>query len=822
MRDWTLRGRAWLYKQLPYWHLRSRLIRARFFVQHWLSGAQRRVEDGGDWFAPLLAFLRGSLGMIIVAGLFSALIQFGLGPLLSCWLPTLDDGSYGAVLQVVASVTGIFLALHFASLSSVIGLSYGRATDDIRSLVLQEKAGEAYVWILVFVTATAVCLLGFRALDQPPQAAAVILLVPLAIASMVAFARLTRVHFAMLDPSNLAGIVLRRLTKTSMLPRVTRSAWNQSEFQLYYQRIAAQDLTTLSALRAAAQSMQGDSDLRVTLAGFRSASAYLANRSTIPPSSGWFPKRQSHPRWNLVEPWRANIATATSTPLMPDLVPDYTWYEDRFLELGLAEVGVLSKESDEVALAQCMKGMCNLFANLGQFGEGRNCLEWAQRYKTLVLDAVGTRDDAVALATIDALALLPVNAWLGFSRSLDGLREAPLREVARALRWQDLRKSFPPGLPHSVATAADQLRTRLRFERAVESGVTVTPEWYVLSQLKLAGMRHVAENLDAYNLTIAFYTQTVQELCAAKKWRAAWTFANEGLQFTNKMLAQLDDCLQLFEELKPDSNADSYSPPTINSTQLRTDIKAAEEDLSDALSRLIPKLGSERVADTRLPDLLGPALRRTAETLLDRLRREDEAGVRRTLGYYFTGAFLLSEQLRDHLEEDASPLIQFGPVLDLLSLSGIAFAWSELHQRPGLWDPWRQLWDNYLGQNSAAERAVAGLVFLKRRSLSPGGIHWRSWIRPLVEEMRGLPRSAYLGVGRPFSRVRHPSALIRLLGDDRHHPSHDGVDIFVSRYLVSRPGASQLDFGGDTLTGQLTREEAQGQPEESNETNGGD
>jgi hypothetical protein len=138
--------------------------------------------------------------------------------------------------------------------------------------------------------------------------------------------------------------------------------------------------------------------------------------------------------------------------------------------------------------------------------------------------------------------------------------------------------------------------------------------------------------------------------------------------------------------------------------------------------------------------------------------------------------------------------------MDLIEISGYALIFSEYHDNPTLWSICRGLWDDYLGDDSAAPR----LAFLAAVcghhhhlfSISPRSVLRTEWEMVTTRLFGELPREPG-HVGFSDGRVVHDSALIRRIAPSGLHAMayFTPQDAFVVRYLMTLPAATGLDFG---------------------------
>ena len=94
------------------------------------------------------------------------------------------------LLEAIAAVTGVFLALYFTAVSTVAATVYASVPHDIRTLIVKDRLGNVYVQGVAFTMALAILLLIFHAGGGSALRLALPVVGALAVFSIFAFIRL--------------------------------------------------------------------------------------------------------------------------------------------------------------------------------------------------------------------------------------------------------------------------------------------------------------------------------------------------------------------------------------------------------------------------------------------------------------------------------------------------------------------------------------------------------------------------------------------------------------------------------------------------------
>src|SRR4051794_27260959 len=199
-----------------YWRVRRQVRRLRLAVVGRIFRARYTAGDFASNAQTVRVFLRSAVGPVLAVVAMTALIavfnddgrdladKLGLGDVRA--------SSYDVLLEAVIGATGVFLALYFAAVSSVVAAVYTTVPNDIRSLLIRDRFGNVYVRIVSFTMAFAVALLVVHTASSTTYPIALLVLGLLSVLSIFAFIRLGNRAFNLADPTLLADSLARDFT----------------------------------------------------------------------------------------------------------------------------------------------------------------------------------------------------------------------------------------------------------------------------------------------------------------------------------------------------------------------------------------------------------------------------------------------------------------------------------------------------------------------------------------------------------------------------------------------------------------------------------
>jgi hypothetical protein len=830
-----------------FWRAR-RYVRARwFYAMRWLFG-RRHVASETRAYITAARYLarRSALSIVLAASLVLALhfaerswtalvCDVGLGGTAIGRAITrpVDRGTYAILLQSVAAVTGVFLALYFAAVSTVAATVYSEVPHDIRDLMLRDKLGNFYVRAVAFLSALAIFLLVEQASGGAAYHLALPIVALLAGFAVFAFISLGQRAFYFSDPTVLSQLVVGDFLRSFSDASAQGWRWTDPSFQEHYRSRARRGVTSLNALLQFSRThdfVRDDSGQSVVLWFVNLLRVYLVRKTTVPTQSRWFGETYEQRQWYLTESSALELASETASPLTPTTVPDVDWVEKALLRPVLTAIGEDLRVGRGQPAYVVLAGLSDVFEQFGARLTAEAGLEWVMTATEHVINGVThaveqslDAEQLVALvASIDMLANLPVSIEVGLYRRLFDLDVEGLIAKLKSADWASDTSPYGLGLPRAVVETLEELRSGIDFEAQADSKVR-TPAWYVaeIARNRLAWCVH--DDFEAcFSKIETWYPETADRLLSANLPQAAGAVLARGLELAWKLERHLESLPGIVDQLGAVGALDDLRRPEWDWPGLDGRAKAFRGQILRRMAAAIPAL-AEQPSTKELPDYLGQAVHWSGDGAFRALVDNDEGLFRDLFPAYFVGALHIVERLRPEVSAwtstNSAVTWMSEPIMDLIDISGYAMIYSEYHANQALWTICQTPWDAYLSRTNANElitflAAVCG-HHQRLFAISPRSI-LRTRREMITTQLLGeLPRQPPQTLFDEPAVV-HASALIRLVAPRGFYPMpyYDARDVFIVRYLMALGPAAGLDFG-------ITDDKAESLSELDDGTNGG-
>jgi hypothetical protein len=800
------------------WSIRARLRKARFSFSRRAFQTSYAFEETSVRVQAIPYLIRNAilpvalaLALVVVMDLLDDALSDQVGDW--GWGPVSKD-AYDALIETVAAVTGVFLALYFTAVSTVAASVYVNVPHDIRALIVRDRLGNVYVMGVAFTMALSVLLLIAHALTGRTYELGPPVIGVFAAFSIFAFISLGQRAFYLADPTLLSGTLAYDFGSWFKRATVEGRRWDDPNFQELYRKRAQQSVESMSSLLAIGADqphLRGASVQQLTAQITGLLTRYLTFRDLVPTRSRWFGERYEHKQWYLTDGTELDSATATATALHPQTVPYVSWVEDGLIGPLVDLIDGDLKHEDFEGAYVALGALERVWTQLGERWSANDAARWMATLTARVSDQftpttqsrVASRP-ALIPAIWDALAMLPMAAELGFHRNVTSRSVADLVKKLETTDWSKQTAPYRIGVPRPVVGVLEDMRAGRAFERAVDAPApTQTPNWYVRELALHTYERAFQEEIVALvGLLADWYSTTAKKLADARMPDAVGAVLSRGIECVWKLERHVVEWEQIATDLRSGPLLVDLVRPRWDWGAIRQKITDLRTDLLRQLSQSIPAQAF-RQRDPEIPDYLGEAVHRVGEAAFEALMRNDDELFAEVFPTYLMGVLVIVDRIKPQVANWQPSLAATAisePVADVMDLSGYAIIFSEFHRNPKLLEPCERAWRAYLGEPEGRDRltSVAAMHWYQSNLFAithraTARTRWQMAANSILSE---LPRSM---PSHPFGHgeVQHRSALIRRIAPqgDLMFSAFNASDIFVVLFLRTLPGGEALDFG---------------------------
>lgn len=825
-----------------YWKTRQRLKDGLVFV---LWKRYFSLYYFGDEGKKSVGLLRGSLGSLI-EGLLYAGVSIVAFEYLNHLVPATDVLKYWGVavpfggfdtqaidsfLTTVASVSGVFLALYFASISSVAGNLLMSAPDKVRELYLEEREGSQYIRTLVLTGVISAFYLVFKSAGYTVDLYSLVFLLLLTIYNIAVFRKLGKKLFSLRSSegaSTITGEIGKSIKNATRLWKNKNKPFAQNHFSTratYYLETFKQfidfgskgDLFSLEQMRQFARYAGG-------LLIF-----YLEYKRRIPTTSLWFKSKRQHKKWILTGSTEIILALNSGTGLSPTEIRDHIWFEKEVVSIikTLQQYFLKSKDADSVVVGieVYVQIFENGLANNLSVEESAYLFEQLRVVEESIYKSELSKNEQVMIADSDGR--VAIGALLGFVRYIDPITTERVEKIFSKEKIKS-GNIYDGSIPQSMLARAEELKSNLKNEDIID-GKGNTTDWYIKTTMVFSFLTMVKKYFEHLKtLHQSYFELRIDAFVASGDILIASQLTQRWLEFCSKYQMCVSVVGKTFDKLASHNKQTDFDWPSFNLEDEQNQAEEFQKRAIDKMTRTLPQLGSNPTAGEDLPDYFGQAFTFGVEACYRACEDNDFERFKSIFPSVFVGSIVAFNTTRDDTKgwlEQSQIIFSSEPLTDLIEISGYAKLYSELYQNPELWNLCKFVWEKYLSQDESDQivRLIVSSTAYRKGLLMimPKGVlrtNWEIAFRSKLLECGLITEDEILRYRDRSETVDHPSKLIRVIIQRGILPVHP-EDIFFITYLKHHPRARDIDFpeDQDSIEERLNEDDANDAPQQSDE-----
>jgi hypothetical protein len=476
-----------------FWKLRTFLSRLLFSIKGRFFKFRYGLQEERTNFQTFRGLLQ-STGKQLLLAIFVSIVLQAINPYLQPFyeyahLKIPDDSDYVTFLATVSGISGIFIGLYFAGITTVGASVYSQVPNNLRELLAKERFGNVYMRFLAFLTFIGLCLIGLRILGYPRIHIAIPFIVFLSGVGIIAFVKYGRMFFYLFDPSALSYSIFDDLRRWLRIVRVGGYRWDDQAFQAHANKQATIALETLETLADLTSNpnhphLNGRpfSELAKYTLGFLIHYHKLKNQ--IPSGSLWFEQRYSHRDWYRTEETTLTLAHQTGTMIQPEVINDKLWIEDRLIPIVLHCIDINLKGKRFNLVQELLEVLDAYLRCLSKRGEVKQAFDTLEKLNVSIFTEIGKSADKLVirepdedLGVAERLAMMPITILLSYSESISKLNKAEISKRLARIRWQSNSDIYLQGFHEYMLPRLEWFKPRMNFELSVEDKI-ISPLWY--------------------------------------------------------------------------------------------------------------------------------------------------------------------------------------------------------------------------------------------------------------------------------------------------------------------------------------------------------
>ena len=806
-----------------FWKVRDAFSRFGFIIYQLPRGMKHSIWEKGSTTKSLWSLLKFALGDLVWVILLAIVLQCTnsyFKPLFTkvgFTIPPQSD--YGTLLASVTGVGGVFIGLYYAAISAVCSAIYKEVPNNILDLLTQERVGKTYMRFLSWLTSLSVCLLIFHVAGCSPVVLAMILLLPSAGVTIIGFVLLGTRAFFLFDPRTLSDTLFKQLRQCYTQVQSGGFRWLDQAFQKHAQQEAQRAIDALAILSEIA-----GKDLHLNGRPFAGLCKnlliflrdYETRKKSIPTDSLWYRQRAVHPHWYRTSDSETSLAHDTATLPTPAAVNDPRWLESAILPIvkRCLSINIENKRYDIVNellghLDNYVKWLAMEHEVKFAFSLIRDVFSHCENLLFVQEDNVVAEEPLEHMGICEQLAIIPIDILVAYTRTIESFGKEAIFQRLRRITWKSEKSIYCVGFKVHILKLLEELRLKLETEEKIEGRVVSSP-WYLQELIAKVEAENLSAAMICFHDEVRELYESWIEIAKSSKypWMAAVMISREW-EYWHKLDLHIKALEQLWDDLSSDRRIKGIRWSSLDTNALTERRELRKKELLKHMSAENVLLSLISRPET-YPDFAGQFLHTVGEALLTAMCENDCDTVETLFESYLYGSLLQLEQLKPKevtldWQNQIDLKIAFAPLLDLMELSGYVYLLSDYHDTQKLKQPILKAWNKYLDQDSPQRlQFLAEIVSLSESvfGTTPRDLSRTRWKPIIRQHLADIERRAFEDPHSRFAYsqldpvivIMHDSPLVRIFASPDFR-FHDGIDIFIAKYVRSRQDGQNLNFG---------------------------
>lgn len=646
-----------------------------------------------------------------------------------------DKDAVIELVSVIASVTGVILALFYPILATIASTAYAKVHAGIRNLLLFEKETQAYLRRLTSLTSYSIAVLLFMSYHFFPSTIVLAFLSFYSFTTLFGILRIGLGVYNFFEPSTLSNIVFSKLMETTRNVTTEGEFWNESSFQSHYYRQAFEQIENLSVLIGLCTK---DNDLKESSfkSVFRTSiyilQNYLEMKTRIPIDSHWFPDCYHHKSFFASEMTQRSNSIRTSTFIQPEIKRDLFWFEERMIDNLYKGLEAVFVDNHINVFGESILMTFPLFNSLGSNTDletGRKILDkllsiflknnWASK---LDVDCINYEDWKHEIGSIQVYCYALLRLQAGIFETASKIDSKFVEREFQKINWGSKHTIYSIELIPDLHFRLSEFQNYIHNEISIE-GSKITPDWFFLQNLTSKYLEIIAVKLES---TIKLFNTNLLSLAnhfdkMMNPLLASFT-SQLGLEVIYKIRVRIEkvkESIKDLDKLEICKGEFSWTQPDFDSFEQL--LSNYEKTCLSILSKHLVSLSLIKW-NQQYPDIFSHSYAFVSNHLNASLGSGNLDDFKNCFPSFLTSAIEAFANLNKSFSHNAQPhRISYQTLLDVLEISGFGYIYSVIYNNPSYWLIVKKSWDNsFLPTKENFELIVKIYLYYKRALFGTG------------------------------------------------------------------------------------------------------
>jgi hypothetical protein len=689
------------------------------------------------------------------------------------------------LVSVIASVTGVILALFYPVLATIASTAYAKVHANIRNLLFYDKETQNFLKRLTFLTAFSITLLLFLSLGYKPRSLTLSFITLYSLISLFGILKIGLGVYEFLDPSTLSRIVFDKLSRNINEVKTSGENFDDVNFQSYYHNLAIgqiENLSTITRLSIDVNEVNESSFIKSLSTSYSILQNYLRVKSNIPKTSLWFPKIYEHRSYFTSDQSNRSLSNSTNTFIQPNVIQDYFWFEDKILQNVSINSNTLINNGHLATFNQTINSAANTVANLGYILDlrtGGNLLDSMFANIKLIISKVpkNTINYEVVKDELSSLELYSNNVLTFLIYTLERITKFnsdTLEKEINKINWLDSQSIYKIDIIPELYDILNTLCQKIKNEKLVE-GAIITPDWYIKQKISAEYSRIISKKLDGIAVLFDKY---ILSLKVDDQPLLSSFLIQKGLEIINKFnyrfealkksaldVSKLEILEKEFEWVKPDFD------------KIQKQFEDYEKQCLIILSENLVNI-SKVVWINQFPDVFGQSYGIISNYINKFFKADNGNLIDKIFPHFLESSLIAFNQLNERYKDYYRPeRISYQVLIDVMEISGYAYIYSKLYKNDSYWLNVKGAWDKFFTGSEENVKLLIHFYKYYKTELFGVGVNFND------KHQRSLTLRAKFEEAKVDTVIIDDCYIEVFIEKDGLSSYYDVEEIFIEKYL---------------------------------------
>lgn len=701
-----------------------------------------------------------------------------------------DKDSILYLVSVIASVTGVILALFYPVLATIASTAYAKVHASIRNLLLYEKETQNYLKRLTFLTASSITVLLLMSFNYMPGNLVLTYIFFYSLTTLFGILKIGMGVYRFFEPSTLANIVLIKLSDT--IKEVTTHGINSHDqnFQNYYYKNAyeqTENLSLITSLCTEDDNLQESSFKKSIEKSFFALQYYLSIKSRIPVNSLWFPNVYSHISYFESGMSERRLSKNTNTYIQPKVKQNHYWLEEQLIENISKGLNAVVKSGKINVLGETIlmtHSVFDFFGSTTELKTGQMLLDKLKKSITNLNDnkseVINYEDWKQEMGSVETYCTAVAKFQLIVFDKLAQITKAQITKELNKINWDKENTIYASNFIPELYEQLEKIKDFVKNEKEVE-GSQVTPQWYFLQKLIAEYLFIATEKVESAIKLFDIYIISVANHFEKKGNSLLTTFVvHIGLDLIIKLRYRISRLKPILAELSENNKpSDLFKWKIPDWEKLEQRVNVYENDCYKIITNNIEQLRLVKW-NKQFPDVYAQSYSILSSRINECYINNDIDVFKECFPVFIETAIKAFGHLNNVFKHYVKPLnISYQTLLDALELSGYAYIYSVIYNKPEYWLYAKEAWDKSFNSTENNIQLIAGCYSYYKNEISSTGVNFiekherEQSLRKITEQLGLRPSNISDFFVKPFIKGSSYGSF------------HNVAELFIELYIFT-------------------------------------